>query len=155
MNPKFLLGLVFLQVFAAEAAGISGKVISIADGDTLTLLTHERQQIKVRLAAIDAPEKAQSFGQRSRQSLANLCFQKHAKVKLVDIDRYGRTVGLVECEGTHANRTQVQTGMAWVYRKYAKGFTELFPLEQSARDGKQGLWAEPNPIPPWEWRKKR
>lgn len=155
MSRTLLVGLVFLQAFAVQAAGISGKVVSIADGDTLTLLTHERKQIKVRLAAIDAPEKAQPFGQRSRQSLAALCFEKRANVEIVDTDRYGRTVGIVECGGIHANYTQVQTGMAWVYRKYAEGFSELYPLEQAARNGKQGLWVEENPIPPWEWRKMK
>jgi endonuclease YncB( thermonuclease family) len=95
-------------------------VIAIADGDTLTVLCNDNQQIKIRLAEIDAPEKAQPFGNRSTQSLADICFQKQAEIKPQTKVRYGRTVARVICDGTDANAEQVKRGMAWVYDKYVK-----------------------------------
>lgn len=127
------------------------KVIGIADGDTLTVL-QERKPVKVRLANIDAPEKEQSFGTRSRQSLSDLCFGKNAELDVQTKDRYGRVVAVVHCDGVNANRTQVERGMAWVYAKYNKD--HLLPMVQiQARLRKQGLWSEPDPTPPWTWRK--
>lgn len=105
---------------SGTAAFIVGLVIAISDGDTLTVLSDDRQQVKVRLAEIDAPEKQQAFGTRSRQSLGELCHEKHAEVRVVDVDRYGRTVGRVACDGTDANEAQVRRGMAWVYDRYAQ-----------------------------------
>lgn len=88
-----------------------GLVVSVHDGDTLTVLVG-KQQIKVRLAEIDAPELGQPYGQRSRQSLAELCFQQTAQVALAARDRYGRAVGKVECAGKDAGAHQVSAGMA-------------------------------------------
>ena len=153
---RLVVLLVFLSIYIpAFAETISGKVISVADGDTLTILNSENIQIKVRLAAIDAPEKAQAFGNRSKQSLSDMCFGRLAKVDVVDTDRYGRTVGTVTCGDTQANDAQVASGMAWVYRKYAEGFGHLYPLEESAKASRRGLWSDQNPIPPWQWRKQR
>lgn len=112
MNRMLLL-LCLLPVLAV-AADIEGQVIAIADGDTLTVL-HGREQVKVRLTDIDAPEKAQPFGQRARQSLAELCFHEQARVEDRGRDRYGRTLGRVWCAGVDANAEQVRRGMAWVY----------------------------------------
>lgn len=137
----------------AQAETITGRVINIADGDTLTILDESRTTIKVRLAAIDAPEKAQAYGQRGKQGLWDLCFGKPVIVKVMDTDRYGRTVGEVACAGTNANEAMIERGMAWVYRKYAKGHGHLFPIEDEARQAKRGLWVDPDPVPPWEWRK--
>ena len=91
----------------------SGRVVGISDGDTFTLLTSDKQQIKVRLSEIDAPEKAQPFGTRSRQALSDLIFSKDFLVIQDDIDRYGRLVGQVYIGNTHVNRNMVQDGMAW------------------------------------------
>ena len=129
-------------------------VVGVSDGDTLTALTDDKQQIKIRLANIDAPEKNQPFGQRSKQSLSDLCFKKQADIKPQTIDRYGRTVAVVTCEGREANRHQVGMGLAWVYPKYNKDFS-LPALEQGARLNGLGLWADRDPVPPWEWRKAR
>jgi micrococcal nuclease len=131
-----------------------GLVVGVSDGDTLTLLTPEKQQVKVRLAEIDAPEKSQPFGQRSKQSLSALCYDKQAQLRIVDMDRYGRAVARVTCDGTDANASQVKAGMAHVYPKYAKD-PALFALQDEARAAKRGLWADPAPIPPWEFRKKK
>ena len=132
----------------------NGKVVSIADGDTFTLLIKDKQQIKVRLSEIDAPEKAQPFGTRSRETLSDLIFSKEVLVVQEDIDRYGRLVGQVYVDGTQVNRRMVQDGMAWVYVQYLKDKT-LLQDEQAAKEAKRGLWALPvaEQVPPWEWRK--
>ncbi len=129
-------------------------VIAIADGDTLTVLCNDNQQIKIRLAEIDAPEKTQPFGNRSKQSLADMCFQKQAEIKPQTKDRYGRTVARVICDGTDANADQVKRGMAWVYDKYAKD-RSLYALQDDAGAAKVGLWADADPVKPWEYRKSK
>lgn len=126
------------------------KVIGISDGDTMTLLV-DQKQLKIRLANIDAPEKSQAFGQRSKQSLSELCWGKDAQFDAKSIDKYGRTVAIVRCAGIEANRSQVQKGMAWVYPKYNTD-PSLPALEASARNGKSGLWSEKSPTAPWEFR---
>jgi endonuclease YncB( thermonuclease family) len=150
---KYLSLLLLLLVGVAHADTLSGRVVGIADGDTLTILGVSKVQHKIRLAAIDAPEKSQAFGNKSKQALSDLCFDKHASIKVVDTDRYGRTVGEVTCAGNNANEAMVRSGMAWVYRKYAKGYPGLYKLEEEAKAAKRGLWADSNPVPPWEWRK--
>lgn len=127
-------------------------VIGISDGDTLTVLNEDKQQVKIRLAEIDAPEKGQPFGTQSKKSLSDLCFGKQAKVTPRVKDQYGRTVARVSCDGVDANLEQISRGMAWVYRKYAKDHN-LFVYEHEAKRQKRGLWADKSPTPPWEWRK--
>lgn len=111
------------------------------------------RQVKVRLAEIDAPEKRQPFGQRSRQALADLCFQKTARICTATTDRYGRTVARVECAGVDANAEMVRRGMAWVYTRYQTD-AGLIRLEAQARERRAGLWADSSPQPPWEWRQR-
>ena len=107
--------LAFALLFAQSAvAQPIGHVVGVHDGDTITVLV-DKQQIKVRLAEIDAPELRQPFGNRSKQSLSELCFQQSAKVELVAKDRYGRSVGRVKCGEVDAGAHQVALGMAWVY----------------------------------------
>ena len=127
------------------------KVIGISDGDTLTLLVDEKP-LKIRLANIDAPEKMQAFGERSKQSLSDLCWGKDASFKSQDIDRYGRTVAVVVCGGVEVNRVQVERGMAWVYPQYNQDLT-LPGLEAMARRDRRGLWADADPVSPWEFRR--
>lgn len=128
----------------------AGKVIGIADGDTLTLLVAGRP-LEIRLAGIDAPEYGQAFGERSKQSLAALCFGKTAQYQVRDVDQYGRTVAVVACAGTEANRYQVENGFAWVYRRHNRD-ASLLILEEEAREMQRGLWADDNPVPPWRFR---
>lgn len=144
---------ILVIAFSAHAESISGKVVSVSDGDTLTILDNSNTQTRVRLAAIDAPEKAQAFGLRGKKELSDICFGKQATIEVVDIDRYGRSVGEVECGGVKANEAMIRAGLAWVYRKYAKGYDYLYPIEDDARTAKRGLWADANPLPPWDWRK--
>ena len=144
------LSLLFSLSIQAEI--IEGKVVKIADGDTLTLLTSTNQQVKVRLAGIDTHEKKQPFGKRAKQTLANLAFQKQDLVEVETKDRYGRTVGTVFVGSQNLNAELVRQGMAWVYRKYTN-YQKLFALEADAKEAKRGLWSSNNPIKPWLWRK--
>jgi len=138
---------------AGTAALVVGLVVAIADGDTLTVLNEDFQQVKVRLAEIDAPEKRQPFGTRARQSLGELCHEKRAEVRVVDVDRYKRIIGRVTCAGVDENAAQVRRGLAWVYDRYAKDKT-LYRLQDEARSAGRGLWADRAPVAPWDWRKR-
>ena len=132
-------------------------VIAIADGDTLTArckIPAGIENIKVRLAEIDAPEKGQAFGSRSKQHLAELCFEKAATVRPQTTDRYGRTVARIECEGTDASVEQVRSGMAWVFDKYVTD-RSLYEIQAESRQAKRGLWADASPVAPWAWRSAR
>jgi endonuclease YncB( thermonuclease family) len=136
---------------AAEGE-LVGKVVSVHDGDTLTVLV-SREQIKVRLLDIDAPERRQPFGTRSRQSLADLCAGRDARIAEQGKDRYGRTLGRVNCAGLDANGEQVRRGMAWVFERYAPKHSPLYAVQAEARAAKRGLWQDAKPVPPWEWRR--
>ncbi len=101
--------MIILAIVTAPA--FADQVVGIADGDTLTVL-HDQKPLKIRLANIDAPEKKQAFGQRSRQSLSDMCYRKDATYNVQNIDRYGRTVAVVTCAGVEVNRAQVERGLA-------------------------------------------
>ncbi|MGX5661600.1 thermonuclease family protein [Diaphorobacter nitroreducens] len=140
------------------SASLLCLIVGISDGDTLTARcptddpAHPYQQVKVRISAIDAPEKAQPFGQRSRQNLAELCFQQQATITTKTKDRYGRSVADVECRGQDAGQAQVHAGMAWYYVKYGKGYETLAGVEAEARQDRRGLWSQ-DAVAPWEWRR--
>lgn len=139
-----------LSLFVALPS-LAHEVIGIADGDTLTLLV-DRTPVKIRLANIDAPEKAQAFGNRSRQSLSDLCWGRDATYKPQNVDRYGRTIAVVTCGGNEVSHAQVERGMAWVYDRYNLD-SALTALEEEARRNRTGLWSDDSPTPPWEFRK--
>ena len=141
--------LMFLFVVAVPA--FADQVIGIADGDTLTVL-RDRKPLKIRLANIDAPEKKQPFGERSKQSLSDICYRKNATYSIQDVDRYGRTVAVVTCDGVEANSAQVERGLGWVYSRYNKD-PYLPKLQAAAKSARRGLWSDNNPTPPWEFRK--
>lgn len=128
------------------------QVIEVSDGDTLKVLYNGRR-ITIRLDQIDAPEKRQPFGLQSRESLRTLCLGALAAIEPVETDRYGRTVARVECAGVDAGREQLRTGHAWVYWRYARE-VELFDLQTDARRTRAGLWADPAPVPPWQYRQR-
>ncbi len=155
MKRLLLACTTLLIMTAAHAAEITGRVVGVSDGDTLTLLTAEKQQIKVRLSSIDTPEKAQPYGQKSRQALADLTFQKLAVLDVQERDRYGRTVARVYVDGVDVNRKLVESGAAWVYRQYNRD-QSLLQAEAEAKVAKRGLWALPEAerMPPWEWRRR-
>ncbi len=155
-----------LLVDAAHAETLTGIVVGVSDGDTITVLDAERQQHKVRLSGIDAPEKAQPFGQRAKENLSRLVFKKEVAVDWTKRDRYNRIVGKVmvqpsdcpKCAKTlDAGHAQITVGLAWWYRKYAneqppedRGTYEF--SEQEAKARRVGLWIDNDPMPPWEWR---
>ncbi|MDO9419975.1 MAG: thermonuclease family protein [Herminiimonas sp.] len=140
-----------LSLFFLSIAAHAHQVVTIADGDTMTLLV-DQKPLKIRLANIDAPEKKQPFGQRSKESLSKLCWGKDAKYVTETIDKYKRTVAVVFCDGAQVHKVQVALGMAWVYPKYNKD-SNLPALQQAAKLTGLGLWADPHPLSPWEWRK--
>ena len=146
-----ILLLFLIVVLPASAEMIEGEVVAIADGDTVTVLVG-RQQIKVRLAEIDTPERGQPWGNRARQALAEQVFRKTVQVDITDTDRYGRSIGKIWLDGRDINRELVAGGHAWVYRQYMTDRT-LLRDESKAREAKLGLWSLPNPIPPWDWRR--
>ena len=140
--------------FASTAYGaepFSGRVVGVADGDTLTVLSGHTQH-KVRLAEIDAPEKRQAFGERARQSLAALCFGQQVEVSRGKTDFYRRTVARVRCQGVDASLHQVQQGLAWAYTQYLTD-PEISTAERIARESGLGLWTDTEPTPPWLYRK--
>lgn len=147
-----LLIVALLASFPAQAGqAFSGRVVGIADGDTLTVLTNTTPR-KIRLAEIDAPEKKQAFGERAKLSLSDLCFKQQADVSPGVTDRYGRTVARVSCAGVDASLHQVQHGMAWAYTRYLTD-PGIASAEQAARNAGAGLWADAEPTPPWLYRK--
>jgi endonuclease YncB( thermonuclease family) len=147
------IGMLLSAALGAQAEQISGRVVGISDGDTLTLLTSERKQVRVRLAEIDAPEKGQPFAQKSKQRLSQLVYSKTVTITTRGKDQYGRTLGKVYVDGTNVNSEMVRSGAAWAYRDYLTDYS-LVSRETEARKSRSGLWAldEAQTVPPWEWR---
>lgn len=153
MKRLALILLLALCALPAPAADFAAKVVGITDGDTLTVLTPVKRQVKVRMHGIDAPETGQDFGSRAKQAASELAFGKQVTVREVDWDRYGRTVAEVTLPGGRSlNREMVRAGMAWWYAKYAPADRDLAELEADAKAAKRGLWSQPEAVPPWEWR---
>jgi len=170
MHIKNLVLPMLLMVSVASAETLTGTVVAVADGDTITVLDAHHEQHRIRLSGIDAPEKAQPFGQRSKEAMSTLVFGKEVDVLWHKHDRYQRIIGKVmvadpNCRTNHCPKTldsglaQLTVGLAWWYQKYAKeqspedaGRYEF--AEQEARAKHAGLWADGPPIPPWNWRKE-
>lgn len=139
---------------------IAGLVVGVTDGDTITVLDDQRAQHTIRLAGIDAPEKAQAFGLRSKEHLSLLVFGRRVLVETEKQDRYGRTVGKVIINGLDASLAMVVAGMAWHYKKYESDQsitdrTLYSDAELVARRNRQGLWLDISPIEPWDYRSRR
>lgn len=147
-----ILALLSLIALPACAETLAGRVVGVLDGDTITLLDASRQQYRIRLAEVDAPEKNQPFGQASKKSLSDLAYGREARAECPSTDRYGRYVCKVYVDGENVNAQQVARGLAWVYRQYAPKASPLYLLEAKARASNMGLWRDRNPTPPWEWR---
>lgn len=157
---KALSFVVFLLPATLCAAEIQGKVIRVLDGDTIEVKTLPAKivvyevPIRVRLINIDAPEKKQPFGRWSTNQLKTLLAGQSVTVSYTQTDRYGRIIGRVfTTNGTDASRFMVQSGAAWVYERYNED-ESLPALQREAQEQKRGLWADANPVPPWEWRYK-
>ena len=152
VRPIFSILLICLAL-PSTADTITGKVIAISDGDTLTVLI-DKTPYKIRLSEIDTPEKRQPYGKKAKQALSDLVFGKTISVKVETTDRYGRTVGRIYLGDLDVNAEMVRNGHAWVYQKYAKD-KNLYQLEVIAKENEVGLWSLPEAqkIPPWEWRR--
>ena len=147
----FIADPVLCEVLAGD---FSGPVVSILDGDTLEVL-HNQHPERIRLSGIDCPEKGQAYGQKAKQAASDLVFGKEVSVQTHGHDKYKRTIGDVSLpDGMNLNQELVKQGWCWWYQKYAPGDTVLEGLENEAREARKGLWVDPQPVPPWEWRKK-
>jgi len=158
MRVPIALALLLAAACAAFAAKLepytlTGKVVAIADGDTFTVLDASKTQHKIRLAGIDAPEKGQPFGTKASGNLAGKVFGQIVRVEVIDVDRYHRKVGRVFLGERFVNMEMVRDGFAWRYVTYDKP-GEFTAAEADAREHRRGLWADPNPVPPWEWRRE-
>jgi micrococcal nuclease len=151
-DMKALIALCCCLALSAQAETFSAKVIVVMDGDTVLAL-REGQKIKIRLANIDAPEKAQPFGKQSRDSLQEMVGKKQVQIDSQAVDQYGRIVGLISVDGRSVNQEQVRRGMAWEYSHYHTDKAYI-GLQSDARQARRGLWAQTNPQAPWLWRKQ-
>jgi endonuclease YncB( thermonuclease family) len=152
-----VLALTVLVVPIARGVTLQGRVVGVADGDTITVLDSASTQHKIRLLGIDAPERGQPFSSESKGNLSDLVFGKQVVVEYNKTDRYRRLVGKVLINGRDANLEQLKAGFAWVYRQYERELSiedrkSYDEAETSARIGRRGLWEDPRPRPPWEFR---
>ena len=155
MNRTAVLFTAFLCIGNASAdTSFRGDVVRILDGDTVEVLDAAKQTHRVRLANIDAPERRQAFGEVARQALATMAYRQ--KIEVIDKggDQYGRRIGVLMLNGRDLNAAMIGQGLAWVYARYNSDPT-LPALEQRARAARIGLWADQNPIPPWQFRHAR
>lgn len=152
--PIIICTILLITTLAHAEPVIIGKVVSISDGDTVTVL-QDRTQHRIRLYGIDCPESHQDFGSRATKFVSGMIFRENVKVVQKDVDRYGRVVGIIYLGDTCVNEEIVRAGYAWVYRYFCKDeiCQDWLTLEAEARGGRIGLWSHPDPIPPWEFRR--
>jgi micrococcal nuclease len=142
-TPKLTQGKPVVETF-------TGKVISLADADTITVL-RDSQPVKIRLEGIDAPERTQEHATKATQALTGLIKLKEVTVEATGTDKYGRTLAVVMLDGESINEWLVSEGWAWHVKEYSSD-QRLAELETQARQAKVGLWQHDSPIPPWEFR---
>ena len=135
------------------------KVVKVSDGDTVHVLDQSRTKHKIRLGGIDAPERKQAFGKKSKENLAKYVAGQNVEVEYDKRDRYGRIIGKIIKDGQDINLLQIKDGFAWHYKEYQREQSELDRMlyssaEIEARNIKMGLWSDPA-VPPWEYRKKK
>ncbi len=154
---KWIFGFAVFLLFACEPkTDIAGKVIKVKDGDSIVVLDSLRKQHEIRLAYIDAPERYQDFGQQSKNYLSDLVFGKNVGIIIIEpSDRYGRIIAeVIVSDSVNVNKAMLAAGMAWHFDQYPGTFIHE-RLERKAKRNKAGLWANPNAIPPWEFRRKK
>jgi endonuclease YncB( thermonuclease family) len=157
---KLIAPFLILISCTINATTLQGKVVGVADGDTITVLDAHNKPHKIRLQGIDAPEKSQAFGQKSKQSLNQLVHSKQVSIEFEKKDKYGRKVGKVLLNRTDVCLEQIKLGMAWHYKQYAseqpKEDRDIYAqAEMDARNQAIGLWKDKTATPPWEFRKQR
>jgi endonuclease YncB( thermonuclease family) len=151
---SIVIGALLSPLASVASEDLSGKVIGITDGDTLTVLV-ERKPVKIRLAEIDTPERGQPWATRAKQALSEKVFGKSVRVEVTDTDRYGRSIGHIFLGERDINREMIREGHAWAYRKYLRD-PSLLRDEEHARENQLGLWSHSEvPIAPWDWRAGR
>ena len=151
---KILLAVTLLIASPTQATELSGNVVSVLDGDTIEVL-HNNKAERIRLSGIDCPEKGQAYGNNAKHAASALAFGKEVTLQTHGYDKYKRTLGdVILPDGMNLNQELVKQGWCWWYRKYAPGNTVLEGLETEARETRKGLWVDPQPVPPWEWRKR-
>lgn len=136
----------------AQSEVITARIVGVHDGDSITALAAGNQQLKVRLDGIDAPELKQPFSTQSKAALSALVFGKVVSLHVTGKDRYKRTLAVVVAGGVNVNRELLRLGLAWRYEAYSRD-AALLAAQNEAKAAKRGLWADPAPLPPWEWRK--
>ena len=139
---------------AIAATLLEGWVVGVADGDTLIILDENRQQHKIRLAQIDAPESGMPYGRVAKKALSDAVYRRTVTVQAGERDRYGRVIGTVYLDQKNINLQMVAGGYAWAYRRYVTDIAYC-RAEARARESRRGLWAEKHPIPPWQWRRMK
>ena len=156
ISSVIYLAVILILLLPCPAWAWSGKVIGVADGDTITVLHDEKPQ-KIRLYGIDCPEKKQPFGKKAKQFTSDLLFGKDVDIEPVAIDRYGRTVAFVRVGSVNVNEELIKEGLAWVYLHYCKLplCTDWQGLELTAQAEKRGLWGDSSHIAPWEYRRQK
>ncbi|MBD0294664.1 MAG: thermonuclease family protein [Flavisolibacter sp.] len=154
----FCIGVAIIVSFSCSGPDMpsaKGKVVAIADGDTFTFLDKKNMQVKIRLYGVDCPERSQEFGTVARQKLSDLIFGQPVKLVEKGTDQYGRTIAMVYTpNNVCVNEELLRNGLAWHYKEYDKN-SRWAQLEEIARRNKVGLWSQPHPTPPWEWRKEK
>jgi len=150
---KYLLVLLLLSTsLSTGSSTIRGKVVRIADGDTITILTEDNRQVKIRLDGIDCPERGQDYGTKATDFTRELCAGKTVTIDSIGTDRYKRVLGVVWADSVNVNEALLRNGLAWRY-KYNKS-AHYLELEQQARGKKLNIWSMKNPVAPWDFRKK-
>jgi len=165
LRTKFLTTAILASLVSATLASpggtvLTGTVVKVVDGDTVTLSDANKNQHRIRIEAIDAPEKAQAFGQHSKRALIELAAQKPVVATCPTIDRYRRYVCTVRVNGTDVGLEQVRQGLAWHYKRYSKtqapdARQSYANAEKEAQNSRVGLWSDVHAMPPWEWRKQK
>lgn len=148
-NKILIFGLLLSTLCFAQ---IKGKVVKVSDGDTFTILTSNKEQIKIRLYGIDAPERKQDFGEMAKQHLANLCAGKDVFIDDKGKDKYNRVLGIVFVDSINVNESLLINGLAWHYKFFSKS-ARYAALEKEACEKKSNVWSQINPIAPWLFRK--
>ena len=150
------LAVIFFLLLPCPAWAWSGKVVGVADGDTITVLRDKHPE-KIRLYGIDCPEKRQPFGNQAKQFTSDMVFGKTVEIEPVATDRYGRTVAFVQVENVLLNEELIKEGLGWVYVRYCKLplCANWQSLELAAQNEKRGLWRDSNHIPPWDFRRQK
>jgi endonuclease YncB( thermonuclease family) len=146
--------------FAAAAHTIEGRVVGVSDGDTVTVLDGLNAQHRIRLAGIDAPEKAQPYGDASKRHLSDMVFGEPVRVEYEKHDRYGRIIGKILKDGHDASLEQIRAGLAWHYKQYQREQSRAdrsayAEIEREAQQAHAGLWRDPAPVAPWTWRQEQ